>query len=61
MTLVQLLLTRRYSIREDEFTAYLTFIQVGMERDAFAPPRLFSRRRNIEKLVEILNDNHPTA
>lgn len=52
MTLVQLLLTRRYSIREDEFTAYLTFIQVGMERDAFAPPRLFSRRRNIEKLVK---------
>lgn len=56
MTLIELLLVRRYSIQSDSLTSYQTLIALVQTYEFMQVTRVFSRRRAVEILVEKLYD-----
>lgn len=61
MNLIQLLMVRRYSIQSKNMTSYQTLIGLAQTHEFKGVTRLFSKRRAVEQLVEMMCDNHPTA
>lgn len=61
MTLIELLLVRRYSIVSESMTSYQTLIGLVQTQEFQGVTRIFSKRRAVEVLVEKLCVNHPTA
>ncbi|AEJ81626.1 gp107 [Erwinia phage vB_EamP-S6] len=58
MMLIQLLMVRRYTLKTESITSYLTLIALAQTREFDQVGRMFSKRFAVEELVRVLNDNH---
>ncbi len=61
MTLVELLYTRRYTIKSETMTSFQTLIGLAQTHEFASVTRMFSRRHKVEELTRMLCDNHRTA
>ena len=61
MTLVELLLVRRYTINDETMKSYQTLVGLAQTSEFRGVTRLFSKRAMVEALARRMCDNHPTA
>lgn len=61
MTLIQLLLTRRYTSQTGGLIAFQTLVNLAQTHEFKGHTHMFSKRRKVEQLVELLHDINPIA
>ena len=58
MTLVELLLVRRYTINDETMKSYQTLVGLAQTSEFRGVTRLFSKRAMVEALARRMCDNH---